>query len=92
MTAHLSTCVRVLMWVSLLTNLATPVWAQQRWLTIDEIFDPARRIDFDGDPPRDLVWIDNDRYLQTERSGTSMRSLMKVDALCGSARTVPRSD
>ena len=83
MTAHLSTCVRVLMWVSLLTNLATPIWAQQRSLTIDEIFDPARRVDFDGEPPRGLVWIDNDHYLQTERSDASVHSLMKVNALSG---------
>ena len=83
MTAHLSTSVRTLMWVSLLTSLAAPVWAQQRPLTIEQIFDPTQRVDFDGDAPRGLVWIDNDHYLKTERSDRSARSLMKVDAVSG---------
>ncbi len=82
MTAHLSTSVRTLVWVSLLTSLAAPVWAQQRPLTIEQIFDPTQRVDFDGDSPRGLVWIDNDHYLKTERSDRSTRSLMKVAHTC----------
>ena len=83
MIAHLTTSVRTLLWVSLLTSLATPMWAQQRPLTIDQIFDPAQRVDFDGDPPRGLVWVDNDHYLEIDHSDRSVRSLMKVDALSG---------
>ncbi len=46
-----------------------PASGQSRDLTLDEIFDPQRRVDFDGDPPQGLVWLDDGHYL--ERAGRS---------------------
>jgi dipeptidyl-peptidase-4 len=42
---------------------ATPSSGQQNNLTIDDIFDPQRRVDFDGSPPQGLVWLDDEHYL-----------------------------
>ena len=78
--AHLSWCVRLVMSFGVVAALITPAWAQLRQLTIDELFDPARRVDFDGDPPRGLVWLDDDHYLQRSRADTA---LTKVSALSG---------
>jgi dipeptidyl-peptidase-4 len=47
----------------------TPASAQQRELTVADIFDPARRIDFDGNPPRGLEWLDDRHYLQPAGHG-----------------------
>ena len=32
--------------------------AQPRTLTLADLYDPARRIDFDGTIPRGLTWVD----------------------------------
>ena len=75
--------VRVLIVTSLVVCVAHPAWAQQQ-LTIDDIFDPARRVDFDGSPPRDLEWLDDQHYLQpVAQSDRSSSPLLKVDALSG---------
>jgi len=37
---------------------ASPAWAQTpRAITIDDLYDPASRIDFSGCAPADLAWI-----------------------------------
>ena len=46
-----------------------PADAQPRGLTVADIFDPARRVDFDGDPPRGLEWLDDRHYLQPAGHG-----------------------
>ena len=67
----------------LLLSIAHPASGQSRDLTLDEIFDPQRRVDFDGDPPQGLVWLDDDRYLErTDRSGADA-PLFSVDARTG---------
>ena len=67
----------------LLLSMAHPASGQSRDLTIDEIFDPQRRVDFDGDPPQGLVWLDDDRYLErADRSGADA-PLFSVDARTG---------
>ena len=59
---------------------ATPASAQQRELTVTDIFDPARRVDFDGNPPRGLEWLDDRHYLQPAGHGGPP---LKVDAESG---------
>ena len=87
MNVHLFRCGRVatvVSMVSLVVSLAAPVAAQQGSLTIDAIFDPVRRVDFDGDPPAGLVWLDDEYYLQRARgSDPSGPPLVKVHALSG---------
>ena len=59
----MTTAVRVPIATVLLVWFAQPAWSQQA-LTLEAIFDPVLRIDFDGSPPRGLEWIDEERYLQ----------------------------
>ena len=51
-------------------------------LSIDAIYDPARRVDFSGAPPTNLRWIDDTTYLQPRRTGEGVEWL-KVDAASG---------
>jgi dipeptidyl-peptidase-4 len=50
--------------------------AQDKLLTLDDIYDPAKRVNFSGNPPTGLVWLDDKHYLQGNR---------KVNALTGEA-------
>ena len=59
---------------------AAPASAQQRELTVADIFDPARRVDFDGNPPRGLEWLDDRHYLQPAGHGGPP---LKVEAESG---------
>ncbi|MBO0720288.1 MAG: S9 family peptidase [Blastocatellia bacterium] len=43
--------------------LLPPVYAQEKLLTLDDLYDPAKRIDFGGEPPGRIVWLDEDHYL-----------------------------
>ena len=43
--------------------LATPASAQQQAVTLDDIYHPDKKVDFEGAPPKDLVWIDDAHYL-----------------------------
>ena len=59
--------------------------AQQRQLTIEDIFDPAKRINFGGSPPANLVWTgDGESYLQA-RTEAGATQLLKVNARTGKA-------
>ena len=75
--------------IGLMACLAQPVAAQQRALTLDAIFDPQRRVDFDGNPPRGLVWLDDDHYLQrADQPGTESAPLLKVNATTGARESL----
>ena len=59
--------------------------AQQRALTIDDIYDPEQRVDFSGEPPSELTWLSNTHYLQHERDSAHRATrLLSVDADTGS--------
>ena len=66
--------------------LAAPAAAQQQALTIDAIYHPDRRVDFNGDAPTGLTWIDDAHYLQRERA-SGRTNLLSVDAATGDAET-----
>ena len=60
--------------------------AQQRALTIDEIYHPEQRVDFSGRTPSGLTWLSDTRYLQRERDPASRATrLLSVDADTGTA-------
>ena len=73
--------------------LATAAWlaippapadAQQRALTVADIYDPARRVNFDGNAPVGLTWLDDRHYVERRFFGdTSTSPLVRVDALTG---------
>src|SRR5262245_16409063 len=50
--------------------------AQDRPLTLDDLYDPEKRVNFSGNPPPGLIWLDDSHYLQGAR---------KVNALTGEA-------
>ena len=58
-------------WLALAVFLAGAgvVTAQQRLLTIDDIYDPSTRVNFSGNAPTDLTWIDSTRYADFSGSG-----------------------
>jgi dipeptidyl-peptidase-4 len=66
---------------------STAALAQEKLLTIDDIYDPAKRVNFSGSPPQGLKWLkDGLYYLQAkpdQKSGLSQ--VMKVKATSGEA-------
>src|SRR5262245_39952088 len=73
---------------SLLLLLALPclATAQQKLLTIDDIFDPVKRVDFNGQTPT-IRWLkDGEHYLLTnDGSRTDVPRLQRVNARTGQA-------
>ncbi len=71
---------------------ALPLAAQQRAVTLDAIFDPIAKVDFDGKPPTDLAWITDAQYAWDKRDPDQRRVVewLKVDARTG--RTEPLFD
>lgn len=69
--------------------IAGPGWldAQQRTLTIDDLFDPARRLDVSGSQPTRLAWLDEASYLWPRPSaGGDEVEWTVVEAATGAAR------
>ncbi len=67
-----------------LTVLPAAVGAQQRTLTIADIFDPARRVNFDGNAPFGLTWLDDTHYVERRSPRDAFAGpLVRVDALTG---------
>ena len=58
---------------------AAPGSAQQRALTIADLYHPAQRINFDGAAPAGLRWLDDGHYLERRFDGPPVR----VEALTG---------
>ncbi len=74
------------LFIFVLMILAPVARAQQKLLTIDDIFDPAKKINFNGTVPS-IRWLkDGQHYLLTnEASKKTVPRLQKVDALTGEA-------
>src|SRR5438132_6132814 len=81
---HLRLCV-----VALLLAIAGPAAAQQKLLTLDDIYGPAARVNFAGHPPQGLTWIDASHYAwpRDAADGDGVQ-WMKVDAASGSTQPV----
>jgi dipeptidyl-peptidase-4 len=69
-----------------LLALSPAALAQEKMLTLDDIYDPQKRVDFSGSPPR-LRWLKSGtHYLQTRTDPrTRAVQLMKVNARTGEA-------
>jgi dipeptidyl-peptidase-4 len=64
--------------------LSSAAFAQERLLTIDDLFDPAKQVNFNGNPPFGLHWTkDGNSFLQYR---TELRQLAKIDAANGEAK------
>ncbi len=67
-----------------LAVLPAPGAAQQRALTIADLYDPARRIDFDVGAPAGLTWLDDRHYVEPRSARDAFAGpLVRVDALGG---------
>jgi dipeptidyl-peptidase-4 len=66
---------RALLALVVLVVLAAPAiaLAQQKLLTLDDLYDPQKRVDFVGTVPTGLVWLDDQRYLQVRGGGGGPR-------------------
>lgn len=64
-----------------------PALAQQRQLTIDDLFDPERRQDFQGTAPTNLKWLNDMEYVSPRRGKTPEETvLLRVEAATGTSR------
>ena len=72
--------------ISFLLAFSLPALAQQKLLTIDDIFDPAKRVNFSGSVPN-IRWLkDGAHYLQSnDPAKTNLPRIQKVDASTGEA-------
>jgi dipeptidyl-peptidase-4 len=67
--------------------VSTAATAQQKLLTIDDIYDPAKRVNFSGTPPSGLTWIDPSHYVWTRAAASGGGvDWLKVDAVSGNAQ------
>ena len=74
-------------WILISACLAPATLAQDKMLTIDDLFDPVKKVDFSGSPPSRLRWLaDGTHYLQT-KVDTKARTTqhLKVNAMTGEA-------
>jgi dipeptidyl-peptidase-4 len=67
----------------LLVLVTAPAQAQQKALTLDDLFDPRAGVDFTGTVPRGIVWLDDTTYLWAKADRLSPPELLKVNALTG---------
>ena len=76
---------------ALLLLCSPSVRAQQKLLTIEDIYDPAKKVSFSGVPAKERIWLnDGEHYLESMKRGDT-DALMKVNARKGEA-TAPFFD
>ena len=51
--------------------ISIPVFSQERLLTLDDIYDPAKRINFSGKMMFGLQWLDDGKSYLERRGGQS---------------------
>ena len=56
-----------------------------RQLSLDDVYHPERKVDFDGAVPKDVVWLDGDYYLQPG-TDTDHGARVRVHAATGDAQ------
>jgi dipeptidyl-peptidase 4 len=73
--------------ILMLAGCSTRIWAQGKLLTLDDIYDPAKRVNFNGTFPQDLKWLkDGESYLQAKSDpATKLPQIWKVNAQTGKA-------
>ncbi|MCI0487719.1 MAG: S9 family peptidase [Blastocatellia bacterium] len=73
--------------VLLIVSLSPALVAQEKLLTLDDIFDPVKGVNFNGSPPTGLRWLKGGlHYLQPKREPeSSATQLLKVNARTGAS-------
>ena len=64
------------------TLVPLTAWAQQRAITLDDLYDPQKRIDLGGFSAG-VTWLDDSSYLQMRGGRGQEQGWLKVDALTG---------
>ncbi|PYR30715.1 MAG: hypothetical protein DMF92_07800, partial [Acidobacteria bacterium] len=79
---------RVWLPIALIFIVVGTARAQQTLLTLDDIYDPNTRINFNGNPPPRLAWIDQGHYAWSRQVGAGGRTVdwVKVDAATGNVQ------
>jgi hypothetical protein len=84
---------RPLLTLTLLCLCSTTLLAQSKLLTLDDIYDPVKRVNFNGQPPLNLQWLKTE-ILSAKPQGSIDRhaAAFKVNAVTGEAApfTMPR--
>ncbi len=79
--------VTTLGFLACLLLLSLPASAQLRQLTLDDLFDPQKKTNFSGSPPRGLKWLkDGEHFLKGRGRGSS--GLVRVNAATGEEKAV----
>jgi dipeptidyl-peptidase-4 len=68
--------------------------AQQKQLTIDDIYDPEKRLDFTGNTPNPttLVWVDDDHYLWPKPDPRAAKTAEWFRVQASTGKTTPLFD
>ena len=80
---------RALAATAALLFLAAPALAQQKLLTLDDLYDPDKRVDWSGSPPTGIAWISDTHFVYAKsegeggRRGRASSEWLKVDAATG---------
>ena len=67
----------------LLLVVVPAIRAQEKLLTIDDIFDPAKRVNFSGNPPQPRWLKDGVHYIVASKDRNAFPRLLKVNAVTG---------
>jgi dipeptidyl-peptidase-4 len=73
----------ILFFVGIILLLAPSVVAQNKQLTIDDIFDPQKRVNFSGTPSNPRWLKDGVHYIVTSKERNAFPRLLKVNAVTG---------
>ncbi len=65
--------------------ISSPVTAQTRALTLDDLYDPQRKIDFSGGAPSGLTWVSDTHYVWARPSERDQVDWVRVDAVTGAS-------
>src|SRR5947209_20187258 len=70
--------------IIVLLVLGSPrVFAQNKLLTIDDIFDPAKRVNFSGTPANPRWLKDGEHYIVASKDRNAFPRLLKINAVTG---------
>lgn len=76
----------VILTVLSLAVLALPAFAQDKLLTIDDIYDPAKRVNFSGTPSNPRWLKDGVHYIVVSKDRNASPRLLKVHAVSGTSQ------
>ena len=74
---------RIFLLIGILLLFIPPIAAQNKLLTIDDIFDPAKRVNFSGNPSSPRWLKDGLHYLVASKDRNAFPRLLKVNAVTG---------